>query len=85
MDGESTWPFVRQTDSALVRVQNARHGSRPPPEAEKFLFYRGVGEFELPWKYSTSYPPAAAAEFLRLINRGKERSAASSSFAWKST
>jgi hypothetical protein len=34
------WIFPRQTDSALVTAKNGT--------ADKFLFYRGVGNFELP-------------------------------------
>ncbi|MEO7933176.1 MAG: hypothetical protein ABIT76_08475 [Chthoniobacterales bacterium] len=34
------WLFPRQTDSALVTAKNGT--------ADKFLFYRGVGNFELP-------------------------------------
>jgi hypothetical protein len=34
---------ARETDAALVQVHNAKQ-----PEHEKFLFYRGVGNFDLP-------------------------------------
>jgi hypothetical protein len=39
-----TWLYPRQTDSALVRTKNG--------EAEKFLFYRGIGNFSLPVKFT---------------------------------
>jgi len=39
-----TWTCPRQTDSALVRTADGA--------AEKFLFYRGVGNFSLPVKYT---------------------------------
>ncbi len=39
-----TWVYPRQTDSALVRT--------PDGAAEKFLFYRGVGNFSLPVKFT---------------------------------
>jgi hypothetical protein len=39
-----TWLYPRQTDSALVRTKDG--------EAEKFLFYRGVGNFSLPVKFT---------------------------------
>lgn len=39
-----TWTYPRQTDSATVRTQLG--------EAEKFLFYRGVGNFPLPVKFT---------------------------------
>ena len=34
---------ARETDAALVQVHNAKQ-----PEQEKFLFYRGVGNFDVP-------------------------------------
>jgi hypothetical protein len=44
--------FARETDSALVQVQlppNKKHPSAPQGHFfEKFLFYRGIGNFELP-------------------------------------
>jgi hypothetical protein len=44
-NGETlTWVYPRQTDSALVRT--------PDGAAEKFLFYRGVGNFLLPVKFT---------------------------------
>jgi hypothetical protein len=39
-----TWTCPRQADSALVRTADGA--------AEKFLFYRGVGNFALPVKYT---------------------------------
>jgi hypothetical protein len=39
----STWRFARETDAALVRVRSGNLDF-----VEKFLFYRGVGSFELP-------------------------------------
>jgi hypothetical protein len=39
-----TWLYPRQTDSALVRTKGG--------EAEKFLFYRGLGNFSLPMKFT---------------------------------
>ena len=39
-----TWVYPRQTDSALVRAAGGA--------AEKFLFYRGVGNFSLPVKFT---------------------------------
>jgi len=39
-----TWLYPRQTDSALLRTKGG--------EAEKFLFYRGVGNFSLPVKFA---------------------------------
>jgi hypothetical protein len=67
---DNTWRFARETDSALVRVTKA--GARVPPEGdvEKFLFYRGLGEFDLP----LSVVSAGTTEdvTLSLRNRGPE-------------
>ena len=38
------WLYPRQTDSALVRTKDG--------ESEKFLFYRGLGNFSLPVKFA---------------------------------
>jgi hypothetical protein len=50
VDRDSTWRFARETDAAYVRI-GERHQTpyvRPGGETEKFLFYRGLGEFALP-------------------------------------
>lgn len=39
-----TWVYPRQTDSAVVRTKNG--------DAEKYLFYRGVGNFALPVRFT---------------------------------
>lgn len=39
-----TWLYPRQTGSAMVRTKNG--------DAEKFLFYRGLGNFSLPVKFT---------------------------------
>jgi hypothetical protein len=41
--GDNTWKFARETDAAFVKVTKKKR-----EELEKFLFYRGVGSFELP-------------------------------------
>lgn len=50
------YTYARETDSALVYVQRAgdpQHPLAPKGEFfEKFLFYRGIGNFELPLKVS---------------------------------
>jgi len=47
--GDNHYYAARETDSALVRVCTARsEQGRAKPELEKFLFYRGVGNFDLP-------------------------------------
>jgi hypothetical protein len=65
----STWQFVRQTDSALVKVANARKFGSPFREYEKFLFYRGVGAFELPLEVRDRGPLRDGSEALVLRNR----------------
>jgi hypothetical protein len=50
VDRENTWRFARQTDAAFVRIADRPRPApvRPGGEMEKFLFYRGLGTFELP-------------------------------------
>jgi len=67
---DSTWRFARETDSALVRVTKAPVPVRPELEAEKFLFYRGLGEFDLP--LSVASAGSATDVGLTLRNRGPE-------------
>lgn len=40
-----TWVYPRQTDAAVVRTKNG--------DAEKYLFYRGVGNFKLPIRFTS--------------------------------
>lgn len=42
-----TWSYAREVDSNKVRIANAP-GALLQPQNEKFLFYRGLGNFELP-------------------------------------
>jgi hypothetical protein len=69
---DSTWGFVRQTDSALVKVANARRLGRPFVEYEKFLFYRGLGVFDLPLEVRDAGPTRTCGKRLSLRNRGNE-------------
>lgn len=61
--GGSHYYAARETDAAPVRVRTAAGGF----ETEKFLFYRGVGEFQAPLKVAHR---GRAAERLRLENTG---------------
>jgi hypothetical protein len=45
--GDSHYYPARETDASLVRVWN-RFAAREEYQLEKFLFYRGVGTFDLP-------------------------------------
>lgn len=67
---DTTWRFARETDAALVKVTKAGAPVRPEGEVEKFLFYRGLGEFDLPLSIVTS----GAGDDVRLTlkNRGSE-------------
>jgi hypothetical protein len=51
VEPDNTWQFARETDAAFVRVgrsdPSVRH-VRAHGDVEKFLFYRGLGTFELP-------------------------------------
>jgi hypothetical protein len=62
---DSTWKFVRETDSALVKF-NFDDQDR----VEKFLFYRGVGAFELPLEVRSAGPDGDLRLLLR--NRGDQ-------------
>jgi hypothetical protein len=65
-----TWRFARETDSALVRVMKAGVPVHREGEVEKFLFYRGLGEFDLP----LSVRSAGAGDDVQLTlkNRGTD-------------
>ena len=57
-DGRNHYFHARDTDSAIVQVHHDRDPKRPQKPAsdffEKFLFYRGVGNFALPLKLTAS-------------------------------
>lgn len=65
------YAYARETDSALVYVEREASKERPlaPQGAffEKFLFYRGIGNFELPLELS-----AATGDRFELTNTGAE-------------
>jgi hypothetical protein len=60
---DSTWRFARETDSALVKL---RAGDRDCHE--KFLFYRGLGAFDLPLEVRAS----GSDDELRLTLRNRD-------------
>jgi hypothetical protein len=70
-DNYPHYAYARETDSALVYVERQASKQRPlaPYGAffEKFLFYRGIGNFELPLQLS-----AAAGDRYELTNTGAE-------------
>jgi hypothetical protein len=61
-DARYHYGHARETDSALVQVHRSNPGKLPPELSripvgdffEKFLFYRGVGNFDLPLKLTAS-------------------------------
>jgi hypothetical protein len=57
---------ARDTDAAYLRL-NSLSRTNPPFEYEKFLFYRGVGNFTTPLKATMK-----ADDAIRLTNTGKE-------------
>jgi hypothetical protein len=68
---DSPWRFVRDTDAAVVKVLNAKKLSKPFPESEKFLFYRGLGAFDLPLEVRNS--SCSRSDFrLHLRNRSQQ-------------
>ena len=46
---DDTWKFARETDAALVKFRRANRDC-----FEKFLFYRGLGSFDLPMEIRSS-------------------------------
>jgi hypothetical protein len=46
---EHTWSYAREVDANLVRVSGVP-GAMTAAQDERFLFYRGVGNFDLPVK-----------------------------------
>ena len=60
--GDSHYYPARETDSDLVRVCSGKN-----PEFEKFLFYRGVGTFDLPLKVTL------AGDKVTVRNVGKDQ------------
>lgn len=65
VDADTPWRYARATDSALVRT---RVGGQEL--VEKFLFYRGLGTFDLPLEVRSTGPDDKLHLLLR--NRGPE-------------
>ena len=63
VSGDDHYGFARQTDSAVVEVTD--HFNQP--HYEKFLFYRGVGNFSLPLRLE-----ALPERHFRVVNDGPE-------------
>lgn len=70
-DNYPHYAYARETDSALVYVERQATQARPLAPFgeffEKFLFYRGIGNFELPLQLS-----AASGDRFELTNTGAE-------------
>jgi hypothetical protein len=67
---KDTWRFVRDTDSAVVRARTYQAAPKTQYDAEKFLFYRGLGSFDLPLQARATGPEQDLD--LVLSNRGPE-------------
>ena len=67
VDANNHYGRARETDSAIVETVDAEHGSH----FEKFLFYRGLGNFELPMKLT-----ALGNDRFEITNSGDEASGA---------
>jgi hypothetical protein len=65
----NTWGFARETDAAFVKIGPTTKGVRKEGELEKFLFYRGLGAFDLPLAIRSSGDGDVR---LALHNRGPE-------------
>jgi hypothetical protein len=68
VDANDHYGRARETDSAIVETIDTDHGSH----FEKFLFYRGLGNFELPMKLT-----ALGNNRFEITNSGDEASGAS--------
>jgi hypothetical protein len=67
VDANDHYGRARETDSAIVETVDANHGSH----FEKFLFYRGLGNFDLPVKLT-----ALGNDQFEITNSGDEASGA---------
>jgi hypothetical protein len=67
VDANDHYGRARETDSAIVETIDAEHASH----FEKFLFYRGLGNFELPMKLA-----ALGNDRFEITNSGEEASGA---------
>jgi hypothetical protein len=51
---DQVWRFARETDSALVGIPSHSLKGEAQTHYEKFLFYRGLGKFDLPLEVRSS-------------------------------
>jgi hypothetical protein len=75
-----TWSYARNVDANSLRIANAP-GAIVQPQDEKFLFYRGLGNFELPVNVAApggsnlalenTYPEAIPTAFVVRVGNGK--------------
>jgi hypothetical protein len=72
VEAGNTWEFARRTDSAFVKIEEREKPVvvRPGGEVEKFLFYRGLGSFDLPLEVRSD--ETRIGPRLTLHNRDKE-------------
>ena len=63
---------ARDTDASLLQMESLV-STNPAPELEKFIFYRGVGNFATPLRVTMSQPDKAAGNVtMAVANTGKE-------------
>ncbi|HRI69847.1 MAG TPA: hypothetical protein PK156_36710 [Polyangium sp.] len=75
-----TWGYARNVDSNAVRISQSP-GALVQPQDEKFLFYRGLGNFDLPVRVSipegtsvkleNTYSEAMSKAFVVRVGEGK--------------
>lgn len=71
VSASDTWRFARMTDAAFVKViAGEGNGNRVIYDHEKFLFYRGLGAFQLPLQVR-SHGSGESME-LTLLNTGTQ-------------
>jgi hypothetical protein len=67
---EQTWKYVRDTDSAFVKIEAPKDDGGPATQYEKFLFYRGLGTFSMPVEVHSAENTDGLT--LRLHNRSND-------------
>lgn len=65
---DDPWSFAREVDAAWLRTASREQPRLGPTEAERYLFYRGLGSFPLPLQTMDSGHPGVVVA----MNRGQE-------------
>jgi hypothetical protein len=72
VDADDAWQLARETRAATLRTTSAVGNAEAPPEAEHYIFYRGLGQLELPLQ-----AVSGAGGQVMVMNHGTTRIAAS--------